>query len=148
MSQIVHNMLKSIFKVSHNILTDTGLLILRLALGALMLTHGIPKLLNFNAIAESGQFLPVLGSATLGLSLAIFAEVLMSLFLMAGIFTRLSVVPLIITMMVAAFVAHAGDPFSSKEPALLYLFPYLALLFSGPGKFSLDFYLSRLLNRK
>lgn len=148
MSQIVHNMLKSIFKVSHNTLTDTGLIILRLASGALMLTHGIPKLLNFNAIAESGQFLPVLSSATLGLSLAIFAEVLMSLFLMAGLFTRLSVIPLIITMLVAAFVAHAGDPFSSKEPALLYLIPYLALLFSGPGKFSLDFYISRLLNRK
>jgi putative oxidoreductase len=67
---------------------------------------------------------------------------------MAGLFTRLSVIPLIITMLVAAFVAHAGDPFSSKEPALLYLIPYLALLFSGPGKFSLDFYISRLLNRK
>ena len=120
-------MLKNIFNTSNSGLTDAGLLILRLAVGILMLTHGIPKLLNFSQLVEAGTFLPVLGSATLGLSLAIFAEVLMSLFLIAGLFTRIATLPLIVTMLVAAFVAHAGDPFSSKEPALLYLFPYIAI---------------------
>ncbi|KAF0203827.1 MAG: hypothetical protein FD170_900 [Bacteroidetes bacterium] len=137
-------MLKNIFNTSHSGLTDAGLLILRLAVGILMLTHGIPKLLNFSQLVEAGTFLPVLGSATLGLSLAIFAEVLMSLFLIAGLFTRIATLPLIVTMLVAAFVAHAGDPFSSKEPALLYLFPYIAILLAGPGKYSLDNVIGRM----
>jgi putative oxidoreductase len=109
-----------------------------------MLTHGIPKLLNFSQIVEAGMFLPVLGSPLLGLSLAIFAEVLMSVFLIAGLFTRISALPLIVTMLVAAFVAHAGDPFSSKEPALLFLFPYIAILLAGPGKYSLDHLVGRI----
>ena len=49
-------------------------------------------------------------------------------------------------MAVAAFVVHAGDPWTlgagrSKEPALLYLFPFLALALTGPGRFSLDAWL-------
>lgn len=137
-------MLKNIFNTSHSGLTDAGLIILRLAVGILMLTHGIPKLLNFSQIAQSGTFLPILGSATLGLSLAIFAEVLMSLFLIAGLFTRIATLPLIVTMLVAAFVAHASDPFSSKEPALLFLFPYITILLAGPGKYSLDNVIGRM----
>ncbi len=137
-------MLKNLFNTAHSGLTDAGLLLLRLAVGILMLTHGIPKLLNFSQIVEAGMFLPVLGSPLLGLSLAIFAEVLMSVFLIAGLFTRISVLPLIVTMLVAAFVAHAGDPFSSKEPALLFLFPYITILLAGPGKYSLDHVIGRI----
>jgi putative oxidoreductase len=137
-------MLKNIFNTSHSGLTDAGLLILRLSFGILMLTHGIPKLLNFSLIADAGVFLPVLGSPVLGLSLAIFAEVLMSLFLIAGLLTRIATLPLIVTMLVAAFVAHAGDPFTSKEPSLLYLFPYITILLTGPGKYSLDHVMVRM----
>ncbi|MBW6490521.1 MAG: DoxX family protein [Lentimicrobium sp.] len=131
-------MLKKLLITSPSGLTDLALLILRLSVGLLMLTHGIPKFLNFGEIVESGKFLPVLGSVTFGLSLAIFAEIFMSLLLIAGFLTRLSVMPLIITMLIAAFVAHGGDSFSAKEPALLYLFSYISILLAGPGRFSVD----------
>lgn len=39
-----------------------------------------------------------------------------------GLATRLATVPMMIIMLVAAFVAHADDPFGKKEPALLYVF--------------------------
>jgi putative oxidoreductase len=41
-------------------------------------------------------------------------------------------------MLVAAFVAHAGDPFGKKEMALLYLLVYITLFITGPGKYSID----------
>jgi putative oxidoreductase len=56
----------------------------------------------------------------------------------AGLFTRLALIPLIVTMAVAVFIIHADDPFGDKEHALLFLVPYVALLFTGPGKWSLD----------
>ena len=41
-------------------------------------------------------------------------------------------------MAVAAFGAHAGDPISDKEHALLFLVPFLVLALMGGGRYSLD----------
>ena len=121
--------------------TDIALLVARIGIGALMLTHGIPKMMMLFSGAPV-QFPPVFGmSAELSLSLAVFAEVLCSLFLMAGLATRLAVIPLMVTMLLAAFIIHAADPLSVKEPALYYLLVYTVLLFAGSGKYSLDYLL-------
>jgi len=47
-------------------------------------------------------------------------------------------VPLIITMLVAAFVVHSADGFREQEVALLYLLIYFTLFITGSGKYSLD----------
>jgi len=88
------------------------------------------------------QFPPVMGlSAEVSLGLAVFAEVFCSVLLLAGFVTRLAVLPLIITMLVAALMIHAADPFAKQEPALQYLLVYIVLLFTGSGKFSTDYLL-------
>lgn len=58
--------------------------------------------------------------------------------MIAGLFTRWTVIPLIITMLTAYFFVHFDDPFGKQEKALLFLFCYLTLFFTGPGKYSLD----------
>lgn len=118
-------------------LKDVGLLLLRWMVGVFMLTHGIPKMMNFDALSQT--FPSVLGlSASMGLLLIIFAEVFASVLLLLGLFTRLATIPLIIGLGVAAFVVHAADPFAAKELALVYLIIYLVLLLTGPGKIALD----------
>ncbi|WP_339698092.1 hypothetical protein [Algoriphagus aquimarinus] len=57
---------------------------------------------------------------------------------MLGFKTRLATIPLMITMLTAAFVAHAADPFGRKELPLLYFIVFLFILIFGAGKFSLD----------
>jgi putative oxidoreductase len=57
---------------------------------------------------------------------------------MLGAATRLAVIPLIINMSVIVFVVHADDPWQRQEFALLFLIPFLTLLFTGPGHFSID----------
>jgi putative oxidoreductase len=59
-----------------------------------------------------------------------------------GLLTRFSSALLVITMSVAAFMAHAGDPFKSKEMALLYLLLFGTTLVTGAGRFSIDFLIS------
>ena len=118
--------------------TDIGLLIARIGIAAVMLTHGIPKLMMFFS-GEPVQFPAVMGmSAEWSLGLTIFSEVLCSVFLLVGFATRLAVIPLIITMLVAVLIVHLSDPFSMKEPALHYLLVYVMLLFAGSGKYSMD----------
>ncbi len=123
-----------------------GLFLLRLGIGVFMLTHGIPKLMNYASMAD--QFPDPIGmGSSLSLIMAIGAEVGCSLLLILGLFTRLATLPLIITMMVAVFIIHGGDSFSDKEPALLYLVPYLTLLFTGPGMYSADHLIKKLMGK-
>src|SRR5690606_6265806 len=117
---------------------DFALLVLRIAMGAMMLTHGLPKMEKLLAGGEI-QFASVMGmSAATSLSLAVFAEVACAVLLVLGLFTRLAAIPLVITMFVAVFIIHSDDPFARKEMGLLYLSGYLTLLFTGPGRYSLD----------
>jgi putative oxidoreductase len=121
---------------------DWGLLFLRLGVAALMASHGYGKLTSFAEL--SGKFPdPLDVGTTASLGLTVFAEFFCSIALALGLFTRLSTIPLIITMLVAAFVINADAPWGDKELAVLYLIPFLALLFSGPGRISLDKKLSR-----
>jgi uncharacterized membrane protein YphA (DoxX/SURF4 family) len=41
-------------------------------------------------------------------------------------------------MAVAGFVINAGAPWGDKELAAIYLVPFAALFFTGPGMYSLD----------
>ena len=114
-----------------------AILLLRIFIGLLMITHGWGKLSNFEAF--SGGFPDPIGiGSKLSLMLAIGAEFFASIFLILGLLTRLSAVPLAFTMGVAFFVVHAADPFQTKELALVYLGVYIYLFLVGPGKYSLD----------
>ena len=129
---------------------DFALLLARLGIAAFMLVHGLPKLVMLLS-GEPVQFPTVLGiSAELSLGFAVFAEVIASLFLLAGFATRLAVVPLIITMLAAALLVHGADPFSVKETSLLYLLLYVVLFYAGCCKYSVDYLLldKKAINKK
>jgi len=115
-----------------------GLLILRVAFGASMLTHGIPKIMGFSKIAEKFPDPIGLGSQ-LSLALASAAEVGCSLLLILGLCTRFASIPLAFTMLVALLFVHGSDPWKAKELAALYFAVYLSIAFLGAGKFSLDY---------
>ena len=129
--------MKRFFLSTKAISTDFGLLILRLVSGAAMLTHGYPKLQK--VLNGNFQFGDPLGlGPEVSLILAVFAEVICSVLIIIGLTTRLAVLPLIVTMGVAFFIVHGSDPFKTKELALIYLSIFLALFFTGPGKYSAD----------
>ena len=114
-----------------------GLLILRAGLGATMLTHGYPKFRNL--IAGEFKFGDPIGlGVELSFTLTVFAEFLCSILLILGLGSRLATIPLIITMLVAWLAVHINDPFGSQEKAVMYLIAFIALLLTGPGKYSLD----------
>jgi putative oxidoreductase len=131
--------MKKIFSISINDqLLHFAILFFRIIIGAFMLTHGYSKLLYLFS-GEEIEFLDFLGiGLKASLALAVFAEFFCSILIIIGLGTRWATIPLIVTMIVAAFIAHGADPFGKKEMALLYLSSYIVLLFLGSGKFSLD----------
>ena len=116
---------------------NTALFLLRIAVALLMMNHGYDKLIHFATKQHTFMNFMGIGSTT-SLILVIFAEFFCSLFLLLGLFTRLSSIPLIITMGVAIFKAHKGEIFGDGETATLYLVIYLVILLVGPGKISVD----------
>jgi putative oxidoreductase len=114
-----------------------AMLVLRVGLGVLMLSHGYGKLMHFSQMKDSFMNFIGLGS-TLSLSLDIFAEFFCSIFLILGLFTRLAVIPILIAMSVALFKAHHGALFDAGERAAIYLVCSITILFCGPGKISVD----------
>lgn len=121
---------------------DFGLLILRLSAGLMMTGHGFGKVSDL--IAGKTAFPDPLGIGPVpSLALAAFAEFLCALAVVVGFKTRWSAVPLVVTMLVAALVFHAGDPWDKKEFPLLYASVFLTLAFTGGGKYSLDAWLGK-----
>jgi putative oxidoreductase len=117
---------------------DVSLLLLRLVAGGFMLTHGMGKFAKLLS-GDPIQFADPIGvGVTASLALAVFSEVFCSIFSIIGFATRLSGVPLIITMLVAAFIVQAGAGFGKQELPLLYATIYLILVVAGAGKISLD----------
>jgi putative oxidoreductase len=113
-----------------------GLAVLRIGFGMLMLTHGFDKLTHYETVKGMNQ---LFGAPIDGI-LVIFAEFICSIFLILGLFTRVAAIPLIITMAIAFFKAHQGNISGENNgtEALLYLIGFVAILFTGAGKFSVD----------
>jgi len=118
-------------------------LILRVAIAAFMLTHGLPKLSRLLVGGEIQFGDPIGLGPTFSFVLVVFAEFICSILVGIGLGTRLAAIPLMITMIVAGFVAHSADPFGRKEIALLYLLFYITLFVLGSGKYSIDYLLTR-----
>jgi putative oxidoreductase len=133
---------------------DVGLLILRIGIGGMMaLGHGWGKIFGDSGFGPSQQLIGgvrAMGfpAPTLFAWLAALAELAGAIMVAFGILTRPAALALTFNMMVAAFVAHGKHPLfmaggAAKEPALLYAIPFLALVFLGAGRYSVDGLLHR-----
>ena len=124
--------------MKNSFLKDAGILLIRLLAGGMMLTHGIPKI---NRLFGEGpiKFSDPFGlGPEISLTLAVIAEVGCAALVIVGFKTKWATIPLMITMLTAAFYAHWNDPFAKKELPLLFFTVFVAILLLGPGNFSID----------
>ncbi|HSY13203.1 MAG TPA: DoxX family protein [Verrucomicrobiae bacterium] len=116
-----------------------GLLILRLALGAVMLAHGFPK--AFGGLQHHVEIVRSLHLPGWMAYLSVAAEVIGGILLIVGFFTRFSAFAVFINMLVAIFGVHFKNGFLGQGN---YQFPLtlaaiaFALIFSGAGPISID----------
>ena len=121
---------------------NTGLLVLRLGAGILMANHGYMKLENYNDMKL--KFMEFMGlSPSITLALLIFAELVCSILIVLGLFTRFACIPLIISCTYAVWKSHNWDVFGEGEKITLFLIAFVTILFTGPGKISVDNMISK-----
>ena len=122
---------------------DLGKLVLRLALGVLVLLHGVAKLRGGVDPIEgmlTAQGLP--GVLAYG---ALLGEVLGPLMLIAGFYGRIGALLIAINMLFALGLAHMGQLGQLNDQggwALelqgMFLFSAIALALLGPGRYSVN----------
>ncbi len=123
--------------------TSIAMLLLRLVAGLTMaFSHGLGKLENYSNAVDSFPD-PIGVGSQLSLLLAIGAELFCGVLIAVGFATRFTVIPLIITMATAFFIIHGGDAFGDREMSFIYLAMYIVIFIVGPGKYSVDNYISK-----
>lgn len=122
--------------------TALGLLILRIAVGALMLFHGIAKL---GGVSFIEGMLDEKGLPSFLAYGVYITEIIAPLLILVGYRTRLASVAYIFGLLFAVTLVHSGDLFSLNENGGwqlellgLYLFGTLSLFFTGGGKFAVS----------
>jgi putative oxidoreductase len=116
-----------------------ALAILRLVAAFLFLQHGTAKLLHVPHVAQFDQ-LPALSL----IGFAGMLEIVGSLLILLGLFTRPAAFILAGEMAVAYFMAHAPQGYffapalNQGEQAVLYCFIFLFLSVAGGGAWSID----------
>jgi putative oxidoreductase len=114
-----------------------ALLVLRIGVSAMMLTHGWPKFTKI--LAGNFNFGDPIGiGSTPSLLLSTLAEFVGAILILLGFQTRIAAILLMINTLVITFFAHGADPFGKKELPLLYFLIYFTIYFVGPGKHSVD----------
>lgn len=132
--------------------TNMARLFIRLFVGVMFMQFGIRHLMNYEALSVDFPTLFGLSPSTT-LTLMIINELVCSLFIMVGFLTRLSVIPPIISMVAAEYyIIHDLLPHNlsvygldSTDPGylpIMFIGIYLFIILAGPGKISLDYFIS------
>ena len=120
---------------------DFGLLILRIAVGGLLFLHGVHKISN--GLENQMQLLSSNGIPGQLMYFVYISEVAAPVLLLMGIFTRISALTIIMTMITIIYVIPVPLLGLDKHGAslielqLFYLLIPVALFFTGPGRYRL-----------
>ncbi len=123
-------------------LDDLGKLILRLAIGILILLHGIAKVLH--GVGPIEAMMAARGLPAFLAWAAYIGEVVAPLLLILGLYTRLGGLLIMVNMLVAIALTHSGQLLQlggsggwRLELQGLFLFGGLAVAMLGAGRYSI-----------
>lgn len=131
----------------------TGLLILRIGIGVSFMVHGYPKIMagpeGWENLGGAVKNLGITFAPVFWGFMGAFAEFGGGMLLVLGLFFPITCFLLLITMVVATSVHLVnGDTYSVLSHPIESGILFLSLLFTGPGKYSLDYFLGEKVSGK
>ena len=126
-----------------NNLNNSALFFFRIAISCeLIYAHGLKKIGIGTALAEVVPN-PLGLPDVLNQAFATTANLVMPIFIILGLMTRIATLPILAVTLTGYFVLHFNDPALVKDVPLMYSLCFLLLCFVGAGKYSLDHYISK-----
>jgi putative oxidoreductase len=122
--------------------TSIGLLVLRAVPLSLFLKHGLEKLTGYSRTVQHFPD-PIHVGAHAGLAFALLSDGICSVLVTIGLATRPASAIILFNLVVAFFFVHRAAYFTDGhvELVVVYIIVFAALMFTGPGRFSVDRYL-------
>lgn len=131
--------------------TNMARLFMRLFVGVMFMQFGIRQLVHFNELSSTFPCMLGLSSQSC-LIIMITIELLCSLLIMVGFLTRFATIPAVLSMAAAEiYIVEDLVPhinlwgITSTQPGylpIMFIGIFLFILLAGPGKISLDYFLS------
>ena len=138
------------FKSTGYSYANMGRLFLRLFIGIMMMQFGVRQIVHFDELKEI--FPTVIGMTSHAtLIVMICIEIVCSTFIMFGFLTRIMIIPPFVSMVLAEYyilhdylreAAYLLDWQQIGYVPILFMGIYFFLLLVGPGKISVDYFLS------
>lgn len=133
--------MKKIFS-PYGLWQETGVCIIRVITGVFMIYHGWEvldsvKMLEYAKWMTDMKFQSPALVAYLGKTL----ELVCGVFITLGLFTRIAVIFLAITMLAVSFGIGKGRIFMEDQHPFLFVLLSFIFFFTGAGKYSIDFLL-------
>ena len=138
------------FKATGYSYANMGRLFLRLFIGIMMMQFGVRQIENFDLLKDI--FPGVIGMTSHAtLIVMICIEIVCSAFIMFGFLTRVMIIPPFVSMILAEYyllhdyVRESAFMLDWQQPGyvpILFMGIYFFLLLVGPGKISIDYFLS------
>ncbi|BDD04955.1 DoxX family protein [Aureibacter tunicatorum] len=120
---------------------DIGLLILRIGISLMLIKISFGKLKNYSEWLTKFPA-PFNWNVKTSLNITLTIQIICSLLLILGLFTQLAAFALFAMMCIIVLEVHKGYSYEEHEFVLHYLLIYLAIFFTGAGKYSLDSYIN------
>ena len=126
---------------------EYGVIFIRLLVGFHLIYGTQDNVFSYARMEEFATFLSARGVPfpLFAAFLSAYAQFVCGALFIVGAATRYAAVVMIINFIAALIIAHIGDPYSNKFPALMMLAAACFFLLHGPGNLSVD---SKLDNRK
>lgn len=126
---------------------DTGLLLMRIGIGAMMVMHGLPKLTGgiekWEKLGKNMELIGIHAYPVFWGFMAAFSEGICGLLFVLGFLFRPAAFLLLFTMFIAAYMhihdaATLSEKLSDASHAIELASVFLAMFIIGPGRFSVD----------
>ena len=132
-------MLKKLLFEPNPLYLENGLGIVRIFFGAFMVYHGweifdeskmheYSKWMN-DLKLSAPSFMSYLGKAI---------ELIAGIFVLVGLFTRIAIIPLALTMLFICFFIGKGRIFMEEQHPFMFVLLSLLFFLAGPGRWSVD----------
>lgn len=125
---------------------DVGILLLRIFTGSRLLYGVVDNMINWRNMMEFSYYLQSFGFPfpTINALLSVYIQFLAAISILFGYRFRIFSALMIFNFLIALIFVHIPlkDTVEEMTPALAILFVNLSFVFTGAGKFSLDWYFS------
>ena len=118
--------------------TSMFFLVLRIVLGVIFIYHGISKVGSTKSLNKWNTYITTKGFNSFIGTFTAYLELFLGIFIILGLFTRITAIIIAIYMLCAIYIAHYGSPINTYFYQICLLILAIMIGINDDNKYSID----------